>query len=112
MQKIVDQEYERRVAEAERIVRRKVTRSLNQDQFDALVSLTYNAGGRGARDTFELVNRGDFPGAAKNISSMIKVGIVENGKTKYVVARGLIKRREEESAPFRIRAAAAHAAAK
>ena len=101
--KMVDQEFERRVAEAERIVQRNTTKAVNQDQFDALVSLTYNSGGRGARDTFDFVNRGDFAGAAKNISSMIKVGVMEKGKKKYVVAPGLIKRREEEAAPFRIK---------
>lgn len=101
--KMVDQEFERRVAEAERIVQRNTTNAVNQDQFDALVSLTYNSGGRGARDTFDFVNRGDFAGAARNISSMIKVGVMEKGKKKYVVAPGLIKRREEEAAPFRIK---------
>jgi len=100
--KMVDQEFERRVAEAERIVQRSTTKALNQGQFDALVSLTYNSGGRGARDTFDFVNRGDFTGAAKNISSMVKVGVMENGEKKYVVAPGLIKRREEEAAPFRV----------
>ena len=102
--KMVDQEFERRVADAEKIVQRNTTKTLNQDQLDALVSLTYNSGGRGARDTFEFVNRGDFTGAAKNISSMVKVGVTEKGKKKYVVAPGLIKRREEEAAPFRVRA--------
>ena len=101
--KMVDQEFERRVADAERIVRRNTTRAVNQDQFDALVSLTYNAGPRGARDTFEYVNNGEFAGAAKNISSMIKVSVIEKGKKKYVVAPGLIKRREEESAPFLVK---------
>ena len=101
--KMVDQEFERRVAEAERIVQRNTTKAVNQDQFDALVSLTYNSGGRGARDTFDFVHRGDFAGAAKNISSMIKVGVMEKGKKKYVVAPGLIKRREEEAAPFHIK---------
>ena len=53
-------------------------------------------------DTYRLVNREDFSGAAENISKMIKVSIKEKGKKKLVVARGLIKRREEESAPFRV----------
>lgn len=101
--KMVDQEFERRVGEAERIVQRSTTKALNQAQFDALVSLTYNSGPRGARDTFEFVNKGDFSGAAKNISSMIKVGITEKGKKKYVVAPGLVKRRQEEAAPFRVK---------
>jgi GH24 family phage-related lysozyme (muramidase) len=100
---MVDQEFERRVADAERIVRRNTTQAVNQAQFDALVSLTYNSGPRGARDTFEYVNKGDLAGAAKNISTMIKVGIVEKGNKKYVIAPGLIKRREEEAAPFRVK---------
>ena len=99
---MVDQEFERRVAEAERYVRAIVRVSVNQAQFDSLVSLTYNAGVGGMEDTYRLVNRGDFSGAAENISKMIKVSIKEKGKKKLVVARGLIKRREEESAPFRV----------
>jgi len=110
--KMVDQEFERRVADAEWTVRRNTIKVVNQDQFDALVSLTYNSGPRGARDTFEYVNKGDFAGAAKNISTMIKVSVVEKGEKKYVVAPGLIKRREEESAPFRVKEDTATAASK
>ena len=93
----VDIEFERRVAEAERAVRRNVIVELNQAQFDALVSLTFNTGAWGANGTYGYINRGDFAGAASNISSMTKVRV--NGKK--VVAPGLIKRRAEESAPFR-----------
>lgn len=93
----VDAEFSRRVAHAERIVRTNVTnQALNQDQFDALVSLTYNAGERGASGTFDLVDSGDLMGAAANIAKMIKVTV----KGKKVVARGLILRRKEEAAPF------------
>ena len=93
----VDAEFSRRVAKAERQVRGNVKkRALNQDQFDALVSLTYNAGARGSRGTYQLVDQGDFKGAANNIRHMIKTTV--NGKK--VVARGLISRRAEESAPF------------
>lgn len=99
--KMVDQEFEKKVAEAEAIVHRHVTVALNQAQFDALCSLAYNAGGRGSNDTFKFVNQGDFSGAANNISSMIKVSVIEKGKKKFVIAPGLIKRRAEESAPFR-----------
>lgn len=99
---MVDQEFERRVGEAERHVRRMIRVSVNQAQFDSLVSLTYNAGVGGMEDTYQFVNKGDFSGAADNISKMIKVSIKEKGRKKLVIARGLIKRREEESAPFRI----------
>jgi hypothetical protein len=34
---------------------------------------------------------------------MIKVSVVEKSKKKFVIAPGLIKRREEESAPFRVK---------
>lgn len=97
---MVDQEYERRVAEAEGIVRRNINTPLDQAQFDALCSLAFNTGAKGARGTFNFINKGDFAGAAANISTMIKVGVVEKGKKKYVIAPGLIKRRAEESAPF------------
>jgi lysozyme len=93
----VDAEFSRKVAYAERIVRINVTSQvLNQDQFDALVSLTYNAGEKGARGTFVLVDSGDMKGAATNIGRMIKTTV----RGKLVVARGLIPRRKEEAAPF------------
>jgi GH24 family phage-related lysozyme (muramidase) len=98
---MVDQEFERRIAEAERAVRRNIRVPLSQAQFDALCSLTYNAGPTGASGTYAYVNANDFEGAAANISRMVKVEIREQGKRKFVVAPGLIKRREEESAPFR-----------
>jgi GH24 family phage-related lysozyme (muramidase) len=97
-QAAVDSEYARRVATAERGVRRNVRRkALTQEQFDALVSLAYNAGVGGARHTLELVDKGEFALAAANISRMTSTTV--NGRT--VVARGLIARRAEESAPFR-----------
>jgi GH24 family phage-related lysozyme (muramidase) len=100
--KLVDLEFERRVAEAERLVGRKTKVALNQAQFDAMCSLTYNAGLKATRGTYDLVNQGDFSSAAANISRMIKVEINEGGKKKYVIAPGLIRRRAEESAPFRV----------
>ncbi len=104
--KMVDQEFERKIAETEAIVHRNVTVALNQAQFDALCSLAYNAGATGASKTFNFVNRGDFAGAANNMSLMIKVAVIEKGKKKLVIAPGLIKRRAEESAPFRTENAA------
>ncbi|MGF6181948.1 lysozyme [Massilia sp. UYP32] len=105
--KMVDQEFERKIAETEAIIHRNITVAPNQAQFDALCSLAYNAGANGSRETFRFVNRGDFAGAANNMSLMIKVTVVEKGKKKLVIAPGLIKRRAEESAPFRAEKAAA-----
>lgn len=105
--KMVDQEFERKIAQTEAVIRRNITVALNQAQFDALCSLAYNAGATGSSETFKLVNRGDFAGAAHNMSLMIKVTVVEKGKKKLVIAPGLIKRRAEESAPFRTEKAAA-----
>jgi lysozyme len=102
--KSVDSVFGQKVADAEQTVRHSVHVELNQDQFDALCSLTYNAGAGGASDTFKLLNKGDFPGAAANITTLIKVSVVINGKKKKVIAPGLIKRRAEESAPFRSQA--------
>lgn len=99
--KSVDIVFTQKVAEAERIVRRGTTITLNQAQFDALCSLAYNAGPGGAEGTFRFINNADFAGAAANISKLIKVSVIDNGKRKYVVAKGLVKRRAEESAPFR-----------
>lgn len=99
--KSVDQEFESRVADAERAVRRNINVLLSQAQFDALCSLTYNTGPTGASGTYGYVNEKDFEGAARNIARMIKVEVKEKGKKKMIVAPGLIKRREEESALFR-----------
>jgi GH24 family phage-related lysozyme (muramidase) len=57
------------------------------------------------RGTYDFVNRGDFQGAAANISLMVKVTLHQGGTKKEVIAPGLIKRRAEESAPFRVQAA-------
>lgn len=93
----VEAEFARRVAIAEQAVRRNVRHQvLNQAQFDALVSLAYNAGAFGSSGTYRLVDRGDFKRAAENINRMITTKV----DGKRVVARGLIARRAEESAPF------------
>jgi lysozyme len=93
----VEAEFARRIAEAEAGVIRKVrVQKLPQDQFDALVSLTYNAGVHGSRNVFTLVDTGRSAEAAAQIRTMTSTRV--NGKS--VVARGLISRRAEESAPF------------
>lgn len=93
----MDAEFARRLARSEREVRSGVRKQpLSQAQFDALVSLAYNAGARGSRGTWKLVEKGDMEGAAINIKKMTKTTI--NGR--LVVARGLVSRRAEEAAPF------------
>lgn len=96
-QAAVDAEFSRRVAKAEREVRGGVRKQpLTQTQFDALVSLAYNAGAWGSHGTWTLIEQGDMGGAAANIKKMIKSTV--NGKK--VLRRGLIPRRAEEAAPF------------
>lgn len=97
-QAAIEAEFARRVAVAERGVRRNVRKqALNQDQFDALVSLAYNAGVSGSYHVFRLIEKGELTKAAASINRMTTAKV--NGK--HVLARGLIARRAEESAPFR-----------
>lgn len=105
----VEAEFARRVADAEAGVIRHVRKQkLPQDQFDALVSLTYNTGAHGARNVYTLVDTGRPAEASSKIRAMTSTHV--NGKK--VVARGLISRREEESAPFQAAAKAAATAKK
>ncbi len=98
----VEAAFESRIADAERIVRRNVSnQALSQDQFDALVSFVYNAGGKGAENVLSLVDDGDFKGAASAISRTIYMTVRTKKGAKKVIAHGLIGRRAEESAPFR-----------
>ncbi len=105
----VESEFARRVGEAEAGVIRNVKKQkLPQDQFDALVSLTYNAGVYGSRRVYALVESGRPAEAAAQIRMMTTTRV--NGKP--VLARGLISRRAEESAPFQAAAKAATVANK
>ena len=78
----------------ERIVERAVQVPLNQDQFDALVSFTYNVGeGNFTKSTLlRKLNAGDTAGAAEQFSRWVHAG----GK----VLSGLVKRRAAERALF------------
>jgi lysozyme len=105
----VESEFSRRVAEAEAgVVRRVRKQKLPQDQFDALVSLTFNAGAHGSRNVCTLVDTGRPAEAAAEIRTLTSTHV--NGKK--VLARGLISRRAEESAPFQAAAKAAAVAKK
>lgn len=68
--------------------------SLNQNQFDALVSFTYNVGCNAYRNStlLKLLNKGDFDGAADQFLLWNKGG----GK----VLPGLVRRREAEKKLF------------
>ena len=75
-------------------VMRLITASLNQNQFDALVSFVYNLGG-GALQRSTLrskLNRGDYADAADEFLKWVRAG----GK----MSRGLWRRREAERALF------------
>lgn len=69
--------------------------SLGQNQFDALVSFTYNIGCAAFRKSTVLkkLNAGDYSGAADAFSMWVRC----NGK----VLHGLVNRREKEAALFR-----------
>jgi lysozyme len=103
----VEAEFSRKVAEAEAgVIRKVLNQRLQQDQFDALVSLTYNAGVRGSNRVYALIESGRPAEAGAEIRTMITTHV--NGRR--VVARGLISRRAEESAPFQAAANAADVA--
>jgi lysozyme len=85
------------VREAERAVRRNVTRqTLTQAQFDGLVSYVFNTGARGARQTLQYVDRGQFQNAAAVMTR--NVYSIQSGRRVFMP--GLVPRRRAESAPF------------
>ncbi len=82
------------LAKFEKTVNESVTVPLNQNQFDALVSLTYNIGSGAFNNSTLLkkLNKGDYQGAADQFLAWKKAG----GK----VLPGLVRRREAERALF------------
>lgn len=97
----IEREFFKRLRDAEQGVERNVKVELNQAQFDALVSLAYNAGVPGSHKVYELINAGDFEGAANSIVSMTYGHKFVKGKRVPVFYPGLVTRRAEEAAPFR-----------
>ena len=84
------------VKEFENAVNRLVNVELNQNQFDALVSFTFNLGygekGLGGSTLLRLLNNSDYIGASKQFSRWVYSG--------NRVLEGLIKRRNEEKELF------------
>ena len=83
------------VSAFERAVNRMVRVPLNQNQFDALVSFTYNVGpgAFGSSTLLRLLNEGDYEGAAGNFGRWVMGG---SGET----LPGLVRRRASERALF------------
>jgi lysozyme len=97
----VEREFTKRLSVAEKGVQRNVTAELTQEQFDALVSFTYNVGVGAASNVYDMLNDGDFDGAAASILSRTHGHETRNGKRVTVFYRGLAPRRELEAAPFK-----------
>ena len=80
----------------ENAVKRLVKVPLNQNQFDALVSFTFNCGedakGLGGSTLLKLLNAGDYTGAAEQFKRWVYSG--------NVVSLGLQKRRKIEKELF------------
>jgi lysozyme len=79
---------------AENAVTRLIKVALGQDQFDALVSFTYNVGSGNllASTLRRMVNRGDFEGAEAEFPKW--------RKSKGVILAGLVRRRKAERRLF------------
>ena len=78
----------------EKAVNDSVTALLNQNQFDALVSFTYNVGIQAFKDStlLRLLNKKNYRGAAQQFERWVKAG----KKT----LPGLVSRRKEEKELF------------
>lgn len=77
---------------AENAVRQNVHVPLTQNQFDALVSLTYNVGANGYPSLLATLNRGDYAGAQAMFGDYVYGG--------GHIMQGLVNRRAQEAALF------------
>lgn len=95
----------RGVRQAEHVVRHAVTdHELTQEQFDAAVSFAYNVPG-GARHALAPANQGDMAAVARNMSRFVYEHAHDARGRASGPARlshGLTRRRQLESAPFRV----------
>lgn len=93
-----------RASRAEAAVRSVVrTRELTQDQFDELVSYTYNAGDAGARAALRSANQSDDAGVVSHMTQCVYIHPrdADGRRLTPVRSNGLVNRRRLESAPFR-----------
>ncbi|AVR25646.1 lysozyme [Burkholderia thailandensis] len=93
-----------RVNRAEASVRRAVTtRELTQEQFDELVSYTYNAGDTGARAALQAANQSNDASVVSHMNQRVYIHPRDaNGRRLAPVrSNGLVNRRRLETAPFR-----------
>ena len=99
----IEAELSRRVLSVEAVVRLHVReRSLTQEQFDALVSYTYNAGSTGARTALHAANAGRDGDVVLEMRARTFVH-PRNARGQRLIPRrvhGLVVRREEEARPF------------
>jgi len=93
--------YRREMAKFEAVITRLVKVPINQNQFDALVSLVYNIGEGGLAGSTVLrrLNAGDYDGAAAAFAMWNKAKA--GGRGPLVEMRGLTIRRAREAALFR-----------
>jgi len=92
-----------RVSRAEATVRQQVrNHQLSQEQFDALVSFTFNAGARGARITLNAANRGAFREVVTHMNRNVYIHPrnAQGRRLASIRVQGLVLRRREEVAPF------------
>lgn len=94
-----------RVSSAEHAVRQRVRNyQLTQEQFDALVSFTFNVGATGARAALDAANRGASREVTTHINSNVYVHPRDaNGRRLAAIRlQGLVDRRREETLPFQV----------
>lgn len=85
---------------AENGVKRHVKKqALTQEQFDALVSFVFNVGIGRSIAVLHRIDHGELDHAVAIMTSMNTSK--QNGKPVFM--RGLVKRRQEETAPFRLK---------
>ncbi len=93
----------RDLAEVGRQVAGLVRAPLNDNQFSALVSFTYNvgAGNLSASTLLRKLNFGDYPGAAEQFGAWVKCTKTDRNGNKYKeTLPGLVRRRRAERKLF------------